>query len=299
MIFLHIFEIVFPLVAVVSVGVWAGRRHQPEMDVANRLNMEYFLPALVLAVLVNGDFHISEFARLGLGTFLLIIGSGLVGIIAARLSGVMPKTIVPSMMFNNCGNLGLPLAVLAFGKDAMPAAVVMFLVSNMLHFSFGAWLLDHKSRLRDLWKVPVLLATVLGLGLNLAEVHMWAPLMTAIRMLGDVSIPLMMFALGVRLAEMTLAEMHVGLLIAVLRPVSGMALAFVIGWSLNLTNIQQRAIDRVRRVAAGGVELHVCGALFPGTGESRVHGFDRQCGSAGVYSAGADVCVAVTGSKRK
>jgi predicted permease len=238
MIFWHIFEIVFPLVAVVSVGVLAGRRHQPEMEVANQLNMEYFLPALVLGVLVNGDFHIAQFAALGLGTFVLIAGTGLVGYVAARLSGTSPKTIVPSMMFNNCGNLGLPLAVLAFGKDAMPAAVVMFLVSNMLHFSFGAWLLDHKARLRDLWKIPVLLASVLGLGLNLSEVHLWPPLMTAIRILGEVSIPLMMFALGVRLAQMTWDEFHIGLFIAVLRPISGMALAYVIGWSLNLTNIQ-------------------------------------------------------------
>ncbi|MCG6932709.1 MAG: AEC family transporter [Gallionella sp.] len=238
MIFLHILEIVFPLVAVVSVGVWAGRRHRPEMDVANQLNMDYFLPALVLGVLVKGDFHISEFARLGLGTFLLVAASGLAGLITARLSRTSPKTIVPSMMFNNCGNLGLPLAVLAFGEDAMPAAVVMFLVSNMLHFSFGAWFLNHKARLRDLWKVPVLLATVVGLGLNLAELHMWAPLMTAIRMLGEVSIPLMMFALGVRLAQMTLAEFHLGLLIAVVRPVAGIALAYAVGWSLNLTGIQ-------------------------------------------------------------
>ncbi len=238
MIFLHILEIVFPLVAVVSVGVWAGRRHQPEMDVANQLNMDYFLPALVLGVLVKGDFHISEFSRLGLGTFLLVAASGLAGLITARLARTSPKTIVPSMMFNNCGNLGLPLAVLAFGQDAMPAAVVMFLVSNMLHFSFGAWFLDHKARLRDLWKVPVLLATVVGLGLNLAEVHMWPPLMTAIRMLGEVSIPLMMFALGVRLAQMTLAEFHLGLLIAVVRPVTGIALAYAVGWSLNLTGIQ-------------------------------------------------------------
>ncbi len=238
MIFWHIFEIVFPLVAVVSVGVWAGRRHRPEMDAANQLNMDYFLPALVLGVLVNGDFRITQFASLGLGTFLLIVGSGLVGLFAARMSRASPKTIVPSMMFNNCGNLGLPLSLLAFGKEAMPAAVVMFLVSNMLHFSFGAWLLDHKARLRDLWKVPVLLATVLGLGLNLAEMHLWPPLMTAIRMLGEVSIPLMMFALGVRLAEMTFAELRVGLLIAVLRPASGIALACVIGWSLNLTTMQ-------------------------------------------------------------
>ena len=159
----------------------------------------------------------------------------MVGLIAARVSGVLPKTIVPPMMFNNCGNLGLPLALLAFGKEAMPAAVVMFLISNMLQFSFGAWLLDHNARLRYLWKVPVLLATILGLGLNLIGMHLWAPLMTAIRMLGDISVPLMMFALGVRLADMTLAEGRVGLAVAVLRPVSGMALAYLVGWSLNLT----------------------------------------------------------------
>ena len=235
MFFWHILEVVFPLVAVVSVGVWAGRRHQPEMDVANRLNMDYFVPALVFGVLVGGDFRIAQFARLGLGTFLLIAGIGVVALIAARVLRVLPKTIVPPMMFNNCGNLGLPLALLAFGKEGMPAAVVMFLISNLLHFSFGAWLLDHKARLRDLWKVPVLVATVLGLGLNLAGIQLWAPLMTAIRMLGDISVPLMMFALGVRLADMTLAESRLGLSIAVLRPVSGMAVAYAVGWCLSLT----------------------------------------------------------------
>ena len=92
------------------------------------------------------------------------------------------------MRFNNCGNLGLPLAVLAFGKEAIHAAVVMFLVSNLLHFSFGAWLLNHHARLRDLWKVPVIFATVLGLGLNLANIPVWVPLLTATHLLGDIAV---------------------------------------------------------------------------------------------------------------
>ena len=74
--FWHIVEVVFPLIAVVSVGVWAGRLHHPEMEVANRLNMDYFVPALVFGVLIGGDFRIAEYARLGLGTFLLIAGVG-------------------------------------------------------------------------------------------------------------------------------------------------------------------------------------------------------------------------------
>ncbi len=238
MFFWRIVEVVFPLVAVVSVGVWAGRRHQPEMEVANRLNMDYFVPALVFGVLVGGDFRIAQFSGLALGTLLFVFGAGAAGLVAAKLLGVLPKTLVPPMMFNNSANLGLPLALLAFGKDAMPAAVVMFLVSTTLHFSFGAWLLDHHARLRDLWKVPVLFATLLGLGLNFTGVHIWAPLMTATRLLGDISVPLMMFALGVRLANMTLAESRLGLLIAVLRPITGVALAYLVGRGLDLTDIQ-------------------------------------------------------------
>lgn len=38
------------------------------------------------------------------------------------------QTFVPPMMFNNAGNMGLPLALLAYGEAALPAAVVLFMV---------------------------------------------------------------------------------------------------------------------------------------------------------------------------
>ena len=46
------------------------------------------------------------------------------------------------MMFNNSGNMGLPLIVLAFGAAALPGAVILFLVEMILHFSLGLWLMD-------------------------------------------------------------------------------------------------------------------------------------------------------------
>ena len=56
-------------------------------------------------------------------------GSGVAAWVLARVTGMQPKTLVPPMMFNNCGNLGLPLAVLAFGELAlapMVGAVALF-----------------------------------------------------------------------------------------------------------------------------------------------------------------------------
>ena len=97
-----------------------------------------------------------------LAGFGVIVVSGLFGWLAARALGIAPRTLVPPMMFNNCGNLGLPLAVLAFGDAALAPAVVLFVLSNLLHFSFGAWLLDPRTSWLTAWQSPSVLATGAG-----------------------------------------------------------------------------------------------------------------------------------------
>ncbi len=222
---LRIVSILFPLFAITAIGFLVGRRAKPDLSHANKLNMDVFVPALVFGALANKSFHITEFLPLLTATLAVVIGSGLLGWLAARLLGIAPKTLVPPIMFNNCGNLGLPLAVLAFGEQALAPAVVMFMVSNLLHFSFGAWLLDHQIKLGGIWKVPSVLATMVGLAVGLSGFEVWEPAMIAIRMLGEISIPLMLFALGVRLTESRIGEIRLGLIGATARPVIGMLLA--------------------------------------------------------------------------
>jgi predicted permease len=43
----QIFNIVFPIFAIVLVGYFYGRRHMPDMAAANKLNIEIFVPALI------------------------------------------------------------------------------------------------------------------------------------------------------------------------------------------------------------------------------------------------------------
>jgi malate permease and related proteins len=224
---LRIVSILFPLFAITALGYVVGRRRKPDLSQANQLNMDVFVPALVFAALAGKDFRISAFGPLLGATLVVVIGSGLLAWGVARLVGVQPRTLVPPVMFNNCGNLGLPLAVLAFGPEALAPAVVMFMVSNLLHFSFGAWLLDHHTRLATVWRVPSVLATLAGLAVSLGGVTIWPPLLLAIRMVGDISIPLMLFALGVRLADSRIHAIGFGLFGAVLRPAIGVMLAWL------------------------------------------------------------------------
>ena len=221
---IRIVSIIFPLFAIAALGYFIGRRGQPDLSYANKLNMDVFVPALVFAALAGEDFRVDEFGPLALATLVVVVGSGLLGWALARALKIDVKTLVPPIMFNNCGNLGLPLAVLAFGEQALAPAVVMFMVSNLLHFSYGAWLLDHDTRLIDLWRIPSVAATFLGLGVSAAGIEIWAPLMQAIKLLGDVVIPLMLFSLGVRLADAHLDSWRAGLLAALARPLAGLAI---------------------------------------------------------------------------
>ncbi len=136
---LRIVSILFPLFAITAVGFLVGRRAKPDLSQANKLNMDVFVPALVFGALANKSFHIMQFLPLLGATTVAVVGSGLLGWGVARMIGVAPRTFVPPMMFNNCGNLGLPLAVLAFGEEALAPAVVLFRVSNLIHVTFGAW----------------------------------------------------------------------------------------------------------------------------------------------------------------
>jgi predicted permease len=222
---IRILSILFPLFAIVAVGYFVARQLKPDMGDVNRLNMDVFVPALVFGAMAGSDVRVEDYLSLALAAALVVVGLGVVGWAVARAAGIAPKTLVPPMMFNNCGNLGLPLAVLAFGDAALAPAVVLFVISNVLHYSYGAWLLDHRTRLLTLWRTPSLLATLAGLTVNLSGFELWPPLLTAVKMLGQICVPLMLFALGVRLADTRLGALSFGLFGAVLRPVAGLLMA--------------------------------------------------------------------------
>lgn len=225
---LHVLGVVFPIFAIVALGFLYGRRRRPDMVAANRLNLEVFTPALILSVLAGKDFQLGEFQALALAGVAVVLGSGLLAWPVARLLGYAPRTFVPPMMFTNSGNMGLPLAYFAFGPEALPAALVLFLVENLLHFTVGNAMLEGRVHPLVLLRMPMLQATVAGLAVSLLGLDLPKPLQEAIDLLGQVSIPLMLFALGVRLVGVDLRDWRIGLVGGLFCPAAGIAVAVLV-----------------------------------------------------------------------
>ena len=231
---LRILTILFPVFALVAAGYFYARKHESDMTVANRLNMHVFTPALIFAGLATKSYDLATYGALALGMAAMVLGSGVVAWLICRASNTKMSTLGPSMMFNNGVNLGVPLAILTFGSDILPLAILLFVVSALLHFSLGTWMLDHHARFSNVLRNPVVLASVGGLAVGAVGVHIWPPLYSAVHMLGDISIPLALFGLGVRLTDGAMAQWRIGLVAAVARPLAGMLIAWTAALVLQL-----------------------------------------------------------------
>lgn len=230
----RIAQVIVPVFLIVAVGFLYGRRAKPDLTSFNRVVLDILAPALVYTALAAKDFRLGDHALLLLGGALLILASGAAAWVLARASRTQPRSLVPVVMFNNCGNMGLPLALLAFGPENFGAAVALFSISNLIHFSLGARITSAHASTRDLLLSPLMIASALGFASAASGVRPPELLFTGLKLMGDAMLPLMLFALGVRLTALHRRDVALGLLGAFARPVIGLAIALPLAWALGL-----------------------------------------------------------------
>jgi len=233
----RIADVIIPVFLVVAIGYGYGRRARPDLSTFNRIALDVLAPMLMYSVMASKAFVITDHLPLLLGGAVVILGGGLLAWPLARAFGVQPRTLVPVVMFNNCGNLGLPLALLAFGAEQFGAAVALFAVSNLLHFSVGARITSRIARTRDLMTSPLMIATLLGLASAVSGIRPPDVVLSGLKLLGDAIIPMMLFALGVRLTSLTRDGLAMGLLGALARPLLGLAIGIPLAWALGLDGV--------------------------------------------------------------
>lgn len=239
---LRILSIVLPVFLIALLGYLYGRYKRPDMSVVNQINMDVFVPALVFYALSRKDFAFAEYSRTALAAAIVVLGSGALAYPVARLLRLQWRTFVPPMMFINAGNLGLPLIVLAFGDGALSIAVIFLIVENILHFTLGRYFLDHSIRPWQVLGTPVVLATLAGLAFSFLDLRLPDALSLPVEMVGNISIPLLLFSLGVRLIDIDWSEWTVGLISAVACPAIGVGLALAVAPLLNLPDLQSRQL---------------------------------------------------------
>lgn len=240
--FLRIVSIVLPVFLIAVLGYLYGRYKRPDMAVVNQINMDIFVPALIFFALARKEFSLDQYYLAAIASLVVILGSGALAYPVARFTKIPWRTFVPPMMFTNSGNLGLPLMVLTFGPEALSIAVVFLLVENVAHFTLGRYWLDRSVQPLQVLGTPVVLAAILGIGFSLTDIEMPQVFAISLEMVGNISIPLLLFSLGVRLIEINWKDWSIGLLGALVCPLSGILIALIASQILGLSDLQTKQL---------------------------------------------------------
>lgn len=216
-------NIIVPVFAVTGLGyLFARKREQaPDMEFINSVNVHLFCPALIFSALLANPVNLASDWALVAGGVAIIVLPGIL-LLALKPKGMTRPAFLMTGMFRNTGNMGIPLMMLAYGKDVLGDIIVLFVLSNTLHFSLGIWLI---SRARGAWnwlRNPNVWAGVLGLLCAPWREQIPLFIQTSVEMLGQVSIPLMLFSLGVRMASGRISQLGLALRINLLYLLAGL-----------------------------------------------------------------------------
>jgi hypothetical protein len=247
-VFHRIAGIILPVLLIILAGYVYSRLRgevvKPDMAALNRISVEMLCPLLLFSALASKDFDVVANLPLLLAGGLIALGSGLIAWPLARLFGYDVRTFVPPMIYNNCGNMGLPLAVLAFGPAGLSEAVAMFMACSLVYFTVGIRIMEsgrtgpRRATLR-VFANPMMLAMSAGMLFAVFGLTLPPILMQALRLLGEASIPLMLLALGVRMADVSFHSWRIGLVGAVVCPLAGLAVAAALDPLLPLSAVQR------------------------------------------------------------
>lgn len=201
-------NVVLPVFAVAAVGFWyAGRRPFP-VAAATDLIIHLTGACLVFDALSRAD-------RFGLDT-LRTPASAALGMLGTAVLAVLARRIIPSLRslplgavvlptcFMNAGNLGLPLAELAFGQVGLEQATLVFVTMVLLMYSLGVAVMAGRQGMGQVLRLPLLHAAVAGLVVNQLGLEVPRIVAVPVGLLGRTVVPMMLLALGARLRDLVL-----------------------------------------------------------------------------------------------
>ncbi len=240
--FSKIASITLPIFTLVLVGFFYSRRVKPDLGGANKLVVDIALPVLIFISLSAKSFDpISTLSFTG-ASIVLILLTGLIAWPFAKFSGATVQAFLPCAMFTNVGPIGIPLIALAYGPEGMAPAVVLLVISNILHFMLGAGVMSGKVDWRMVYANPLVWSTVLGIASSQLQITLSDWVQTSCTMIGSVLVPMMLMSLGARLASSQVVDAWVGVRSSVLILIVRLAAVLLALWFIPLQGLERGAL---------------------------------------------------------
>ncbi|MBJ3763133.1 AEC family transporter [Maribius pontilimi] len=223
-------EVVAPVFILALVGfAWVRAGFAYQIEFVTRMAMTLSIPCLIFVALMQTEIPPAALTTLSVATVATyaLVTVAMVGL--AGVFGLEMRTYLAPLIFGNTGNLGLPLALFAFGDEGLGYAVVVFAIMAIYSFTIGIWMVSGGGSPLKALREPLVWGTLLG------ALFLWQGWQTptwitnTVELIGQMAIPLMLITLGVAVARLSPKGLLAPLALGGVKVVICVALAWAVG----------------------------------------------------------------------
>ena len=202
-IFFTVLEVVTPVFLLAAIGYfWVKLGFEYRVEFVTRLAMTLAVPALVFTSLTQNTINPKFLTEMIIVVCMAYAVVSVLALIFTFIFKLDLRTFLMPLISGNTGNLGLPLCFLAFGKDGLGYAVIVFAFTSIIAFTVGLWVVSDIRSFKQPLKEPLVPATILGL---LFMYYGWETpkiFTNSLNLIAQMAIPLMLITLGVAVARL-------------------------------------------------------------------------------------------------
>jgi len=219
------YEVVLPILLMVGVGYFAGRRFRPDTASLAKIAVHLLMPALTYQSILKSELGAGE---VGQYVLLMVVNTAVLGVPAwlfiRRWPGLNRPThsaFILTVTMMNTGNYALPVVEFAYGSGALAYGVIGMITFSALVGTFGVFVASSgtagvRQGLISVMTSPLMLSVVAGLLVRAWQIDIPLPIARTIGLLSQATIPIFLVMLGIQLSGVSLRAMQPAKLRAVL-----------------------------------------------------------------------------------
>ncbi len=188
-----------------------------DLKSVNELVIYVTTPCLIVSSLSRFPVDLNIAGKIFIITASIILASMVIGLFVIRLLKLKYEVFLPPLLFANTRNMGLPLCLFAFGNLGFNIGILCMVSMTVIHYTLGILILSSYKKPLEVFRLPLIYATIIGLVISAVEYEIPITIGRSIELLGDISIPAMMFALGYKLSELKLTKIWLSFLFGSMR----------------------------------------------------------------------------------
>ena len=234
----EVLTVIAPVFIIAGLGYFWVKRELPfDNATISSLVMYVGSPCLIYSALTSNAAETAALGMMGISAFIVILMSLIFSWVFLKIVGWKLTTYLPALIHPNCGNMGLPLVLLAFGQEGLALGMAYFFVNSISQYTLGMAISSGQFDIRQLMKQPIIWAVIFVLTVILGDFQMpkWFNSTTSI--LAGLTIPAMLIMLGTSLANLNIASLKETLTISFLRILLGLGLGLLVIEMLSLSGI--------------------------------------------------------------